>query len=191
MIPCILHFTPFRVFPALLGQKTSKRSGMTRLGSPGVSSQSVSGFRLENPETDWDDAPGLPRLVIPMVGVCVPGTTAITGQEQQGTTKKHRTLPPYPSNSTGPCPHTRPTAQDPAPAPLQQHRTLPPHSSSSTGPCPRIPPTAQDLAPHTLPAQDQTPRTPPTAQDPAHIPLQQHCFSMAAVPGSVLLCRFP
>ena len=43
---------------------------MTRLGSPGVSSRSVSGFfgpfRPENPETDWDDKPGLPRVVIPV-----------------------------------------------------------------------------------------------------------------------------
>ena len=37
--------------------------------TPGLSSQSVSGFlgrfRPENRETDWDDKPGLPRLVIP------------------------------------------------------------------------------------------------------------------------------
>ena len=43
---------------------------MTRLGSPGVSSRSVScffgPFRPENPETDWDDKPGLPRRVIPV-----------------------------------------------------------------------------------------------------------------------------
>jgi len=37
---------------------------------PGLSSQSVwvffGCFRPENPETDWDDKPGLPRLVIPV-----------------------------------------------------------------------------------------------------------------------------
>ena len=32
----------FEVFRALFGQKTPKRTGMTRLGPPGVSSQSVS-----------------------------------------------------------------------------------------------------------------------------------------------------
>ena len=66
---------PRRVIPvrfgfllALFGQKTPKRTGMTNLGFPGLSSQSVSGFfgpfRPENLETDWDDKPGLPRLVI-------------------------------------------------------------------------------------------------------------------------------
>ena len=44
--------------------------GMTSLGFPGLSSQSVSGFfgpfRPENPEEDWDDNPGLPGLVIPV-----------------------------------------------------------------------------------------------------------------------------
>ena len=43
---------------------------MTRLGSPGVSSQSVSRFSrpfsAKKPETDWDDTFGLPRLVIPV-----------------------------------------------------------------------------------------------------------------------------
>ena len=55
---------------ALFGQKTPKRTGMTGLGFPGLSSQSVSGFfgpfRPANPETDWDDKPGLFRLVIPV-----------------------------------------------------------------------------------------------------------------------------
>ena len=56
---------------AIFGEKTLKRTGMTSLGFPGLSSQSVSGFfaspfRLENPETDWDDKPGLPRLVSPI-----------------------------------------------------------------------------------------------------------------------------
>ncbi len=64
----------FRVFPTLFGQKTLKQIGMTRLGSPGVSSQSVSvfswPFSAKNLETDWDwnDKPGKPRLVIP---VCI------------------------------------------------------------------------------------------------------------------------
>ena len=56
---------------ALFGQKTPKRIGMTSLGFPGLSSQSVSRFfgpfRPENPETDWDDKPGLPRVVIPVL----------------------------------------------------------------------------------------------------------------------------
>ena len=50
--------------------KTQKRTGMTSLGSPKVSSQSVSGFLAEkgreNRETDWDDTPGEPRRVIPV-----------------------------------------------------------------------------------------------------------------------------
>ena len=43
---------------------------MTNPGLPGLSSQSVSVFlcyfRPENPKTDWDDKPGLPRVVIPV-----------------------------------------------------------------------------------------------------------------------------
>ena len=63
---------PVRVgcFLTFFGQKTPKRTGMTSLGFPGLSSQSVSGFvgpvRPENPETDWDDKTGLPRVVIPV-----------------------------------------------------------------------------------------------------------------------------
>ena len=45
------------------GQKTRKRTGMTRLGSPGLSSQSVSGFsgrkRPKKPETDRLGSPGV------------------------------------------------------------------------------------------------------------------------------------
>ena len=52
------------------GQKTPKRTGMTSLGFPGLSSQSISGFCgyfwPEKPETDWDEKPGLPRVVIPV-----------------------------------------------------------------------------------------------------------------------------
>ena len=52
----------------LFGQKTPKRIAMTSLGFLGLSSQSVSGFFgpfwPENPETDWDDKPGLPKLVV-------------------------------------------------------------------------------------------------------------------------------
>ena len=62
--------SPFQGFLALFGQKSPKRTGMTSLGFPGLSSQSVSGFfgpfRPENSETDWDDKPGLPRVVIPV-----------------------------------------------------------------------------------------------------------------------------
>ncbi len=69
-LPRLVIPVHFRVFPALLGQKTPKRTGMTSLGFPGLTSQSVSGFcgpfRPENPQTDWDDKPGLPRLVIPV-----------------------------------------------------------------------------------------------------------------------------
>ena len=50
--------------------KTPKRTGVTALGSPGLSSLFVSGFfwpRIaKNTETDWDDNPGKPRLVIPI-----------------------------------------------------------------------------------------------------------------------------
>ena len=79
---------PFRGFLAKKGQKNPKQTGMTSLGSPGLSSQSVSGFSgqkghnktrnglgssqsvsakkgQKTPETDWDDdKPGLPRLVV-------------------------------------------------------------------------------------------------------------------------------
>ena len=60
--------SPFQDYLALVGQKTPKRTGMTSLGFPGLSSQSVSGFfgpfRPENPEMDWDNKLGLPRVVI-------------------------------------------------------------------------------------------------------------------------------
>ena len=50
---------------------------MTSLGFPGLSSQSIPGFfgplRPENPETDWDDKPGFPRLVIPVRFGCFVG----------------------------------------------------------------------------------------------------------------------
>ena len=43
---------------------------MATLGSPSLSSQSISGFSGRKgpkiPETDWDDNPGKPRLVIPV-----------------------------------------------------------------------------------------------------------------------------
>ena len=52
---------------------------MTRLGSPGVSSQSVSGFSgrkgPKKHETDWDDTPGLPspaRQLSALPGPCPP-----------------------------------------------------------------------------------------------------------------------
>ena len=51
-------------------EKTPKQTGITSLGFPRLSSQSVSGyfgpFRPESPETDWDDKPGLFRAVIPL-----------------------------------------------------------------------------------------------------------------------------
>ena len=64
------HPIPFRGYLAIFGQKTLQRTGMASLGFPGLSSKSVSGFfgpsRAENPETDWDDKLGLPRVVIPV-----------------------------------------------------------------------------------------------------------------------------
>ena len=49
----------FGFFWSCLARK--KRTGMTSLSFPGLSSQSVSGFcgpvRPENPQTDWDDKP--------------------------------------------------------------------------------------------------------------------------------------
>ena len=58
------HLSPFRVFLDIFGQKTPKRTVMTNLGFPGLSSHCVSGFlgpfRPENPETDLEDNPGLP-----------------------------------------------------------------------------------------------------------------------------------
>ena len=57
----------FGVFWLKRAGKTRKQTGMTSLGSPGVSSQSVSGLQgRANPETDWNDAPGEPRRVIPV-----------------------------------------------------------------------------------------------------------------------------
>ena len=57
------HPSPFRGFWALFGQKAPKRTGMTSLGFPGLSSQSVSGlfgpFRPENPKTTSLGFPGL------------------------------------------------------------------------------------------------------------------------------------
>ena len=73
-LPKLVIPVHFKILCALFGQKWS---GMTSLGFPGLSSKSVSGFlgvfRPENPETDWDDKPGLPRLVIPVgLGFFVP-----------------------------------------------------------------------------------------------------------------------
>ena len=68
---------PFRGFLAEKGQQTPKRTGLTTVGSPGLSSQSVSGFSgrkgTKKPEMDWDDNPEKPRLVIPIrFGVFLP-----------------------------------------------------------------------------------------------------------------------
>ena len=55
---------------ALLGQKTPKQIGMTSLGFQGCHPNPfrvfVALFGQKNPETDWDDKPGLPRVVIPL-----------------------------------------------------------------------------------------------------------------------------
>ena len=61
----------FGLAGAPFGQTTAKRTGMmTNLGFPGLSSQSVAGFLgpflPENPKTDWDDKPVLPKVVIPV-----------------------------------------------------------------------------------------------------------------------------
>ena len=60
----------FRALLAENGDKNAKWIGMTNLGNPGLSSQSVSGFSGRkgptNLETDCDDNPGKPRLVIPV-----------------------------------------------------------------------------------------------------------------------------
>ena len=60
----------FGVFWPNRANKNPKQTGMTTPGSPGLSSQSVSGFsgrkKKKNTETDWDDNAGKPRLVIPV-----------------------------------------------------------------------------------------------------------------------------
>ena len=65
----VLDISPFRSFLAEHSQKKQKRTGMTTLGSRGLSSQSVLGFSgqkgYKKTEMDWDDNPGKPRLVIP------------------------------------------------------------------------------------------------------------------------------
>ena len=62
--------SPFWRFLAEKGPKNPKRTGMTTLGSPDLSSQSVSVFSgrkgPKNLGTDLDDNPGKPRLVIPV-----------------------------------------------------------------------------------------------------------------------------
>ena len=59
--------SPFQGYLDLFGQKAPKQIGMTSLGFPGLSSQVfVAPFRRENPETDWDNKLGLPKVVIPV-----------------------------------------------------------------------------------------------------------------------------
>ena len=69
-LPRLVIPVRFRFFAAFFSPKTTKRIGMTSLGFPRLSSQSVSGFfgpvLPENPETDWDDKHGFPRVVIPV-----------------------------------------------------------------------------------------------------------------------------
>ena len=69
-LPRVVIQVRFGCFLALFGQKSPKWIGMTSLDFPGLSSQSISGyfcsFRPEKPETDWDDKPGLPKVVIPV-----------------------------------------------------------------------------------------------------------------------------
>ena len=70
MVARVLGPSPFPGFLTKIKQENGKRSGMTRLGSPGVSSHSVSGFFDQNQtkkrETERDDTPGEPRRVIPV-----------------------------------------------------------------------------------------------------------------------------
>ena len=69
-LPRVVIPVRFGFLLPLFGQKTPKRFGMTSLGFPGLSSQSILGFfcpfRPEKPETDWDDKRGVPRVVIPV-----------------------------------------------------------------------------------------------------------------------------
>ena len=64
------HPTPFRGFLAEKHQEIPTQTGMTSLGNPGSSSQSISRFsgrkKPKNTRTDWDNKPGKPRLVIPV-----------------------------------------------------------------------------------------------------------------------------
>ena len=69
----VLDISPFRSFLAEHSQEKQKPTGMTTLGSPGLSSQSVSGFsgrkEPKKPETDWDDSPGFsPQSVLGFSG---------------------------------------------------------------------------------------------------------------------------
>ena len=69
-LPRVVIPIHFGFLLALFGPKSPKRTGMSSLGFPELSSQSISGFfgpfRPEKPETDWDDKPGRPRVVIPV-----------------------------------------------------------------------------------------------------------------------------
>ena len=64
------HRNPFRGFLAKKHQEIPTQTGMTSLGNPGSSSQSISRFsgrkKPKNTRTDWDNKPGKPRLVIPV-----------------------------------------------------------------------------------------------------------------------------
>ena len=64
------HRNPFRGILAKKHQEIPTQTGMTSLGNPGSSSQSVSRFsgrkKPKNTRTDWDNKPGKPRLVIPV-----------------------------------------------------------------------------------------------------------------------------
>ena len=58
----------FQGFLAEKDPQKPKQIGMTSPKSPGLATESVSGFsgrkKTKNPETDWDDKLGLPRVVI-------------------------------------------------------------------------------------------------------------------------------
>ena len=84
-LPRLVIPVGFGVFPARLGQKNPKRTGMTSLGSPGVSSQSVSGFlRPFSTKKTRNGQTGMTRLGFPglssqsVSGFSWPFTTATT-----------------------------------------------------------------------------------------------------------------
>ena len=72
----------FGIFWPERDYKTPKQTGMTSLGSPGSSSQLVSGFsgrkRPKKPEMDWYDKPRKPRLVVAPVHFGVFGPKGAT-----------------------------------------------------------------------------------------------------------------
>ena len=93
---------PFRGFLAEKGPKNPKWTGMTSLGSPGLSSQTVLGFsgrkKTKNAETEWDDKLGKPRFVIPVrFGVFWPKRAKIPETDGHDKPGKPRLVSPHPN----------------------------------------------------------------------------------------------